>query len=87
MKNINSNLIFSIGKAVFVARTRCGFTRAQLAKRIGAQESEIVRLENTKNLPSLSLLKKVASALDQDIAFGFQPKNPYDIRFSKPAKL
>ncbi|MBI5141200.1 MAG: helix-turn-helix transcriptional regulator [Nitrospirae bacterium] len=47
------------------ARTAAGITQSELAERIGTTQSAIARLEsgNGKHLPSLTTLRKYASAL------------------------
>ncbi len=37
----NNDLLFEIGSAVLVARSRCGFTQAQLAKKVGTFNLEL----------------------------------------------
>jgi len=79
----NQDLLFEISSAVLVARVRCGFTQSKLAKKVGTRQPGIARLENPTKLPTLTLLNRVAEALDQNIIFGFEPKDPNDIRFQK----
>ena len=81
---INDDLLFEIASAVMVARSRCGFTQSKLAKKVGTLQPGIARLENPTKLPALTLLNRVAEALDQNIIFGFQPKDPNDPRFQRP---
>jgi predicted transcriptional regulator len=80
-KNQRNNLSSIISKAVFVARTRCGFTQEMLAKKVGTMQSGIARLENSKHLPSFSLILRIAEVLEQNILFSFEPKNKNDVRF------
>jgi len=89
MKNIkkikiSEDLLFEISSAVLVARVRCGFTQSKLAKKVGTRQPGIARLENPTKLPTLTLLNRVAEALDQNIIFGFEPKDPNDPRFQRP---
>lgn len=82
MKNItNKNLLADISRAVFVTRSRCGLTQAKLAKMVKTEQSGIARLENSTHFPSFRFVDKVANALDQNIIFRFEPKDPKDIRF------
>ena len=76
--------MFDIARAVFVARSRCGFTQVQLAEKIGTAQTGISRLENAAHFPSFSFLKRIADELDQRIIFEFKPKDLDDIRFVAP---
>ncbi len=77
------SLLFSIARSVFVARSRCGLTQKQLAKRVGTAQSGIARLENSVHFPGFNLVSRVAKALDQKIIFEFYPKDISDIRFMR----
>jgi len=48
-------------------RIRRGMTQAQLAEMDGAREVTIARLESGSRIPSLSLLKRIAEAMNTRI--------------------
>lgn len=53
----------SIVNQVLLLRTERGITQTELAKMIGTKQESISRLESGNRLPSLTLLKKVTTAL------------------------
>ena len=55
---------YAIIEAMLRKRMEKGLTQAQLARKIGTKQSAIARLESGTYNPSLSLLRKVARALD-----------------------
>lgn len=68
------HLDVAIGDMVLDARTRCGWTQAQLAKKVKTNQSAIARLENSGTLPSLTFLKRVMDAMETDLFFGARPR-------------
>lgn len=48
--------------------------RLRLAKRLNTRQESITRLESANALPSLSTVKKVASALDADLEINLKPR-------------
>lgn len=58
---------YQISIQVIEARTRKNLTQAQLAEKIGTDQAVISRLENMKVKPSITLLEKVAKALNSKI--------------------
>lgn len=50
-----------------VLRIEQGMTQKELAKSAGTQQSAIARLEKGQHEPSLSFLRRVASALNADV--------------------
>jgi transcriptional regulator with XRE-family HTH domain len=48
-------------------RIRRGLTQAQLAEMVGVREAAIAWLESGSSTPSLSLLRRIAEALDAKI--------------------
>ncbi len=58
---------FDIIEAIIRQRIKKGLTQKQLAKKIGTKQSALSRLESGNYNPSLSFLKKVATALDSDL--------------------
>ena len=65
---------FSIIAFLIKTRIRKHLTQRQLAERIGTKQSAISRLESGTYNPSLSLLYKVADALDARIKISVNAK-------------
>ncbi len=53
-----------LAELVYGARTRAGLTQAELARRMGTQQSVISAVENGGQVPSVSTLWRIARALD-----------------------
>ena len=53
---------FSVARALIEARTRAGFTQAELAARMKTTQSAVARLESGRVPPSTRTLEKVAKA-------------------------
>lgn len=53
-----------IAKAMIEARLKRGYSQKDLADRLQTRQSVISRVENAKTMPSLSFLKKAATALN-----------------------
>lgn len=64
---------FALIRAVIEARMRKGLTQAELAERIGTKQSVISRLEIGRANPTVSFLKKLASALHAQLEIRFAP--------------
>lgn len=58
---------FAVVRAIIKRRLQKELTQAQLAKKIGTKQSAVARLESGHYNPSLSFLRKVASALDAEL--------------------
>lgn len=66
-----------IARTVYALRTQAGLTQAELARRVGTTASVICRLEDDDyEGHSLSMLRRIADALDQDLHVRFVPKAP-----------
>ena len=66
---------FSVACIVHEARKRAGLTQKALAEKIDTKQSVISRLENADyDGHTLSMLKKVADALDMDLEVSLKPK-------------
>jgi transcriptional regulator with XRE-family HTH domain len=66
----------SLARKIFELRTQAGLSQRQLARRIGTSASAICRLEDADYQGrSLSVLKRIADALDQRVEIHFLPKN------------
>jgi len=59
-----------------IARLRLlrGMTQAELAEKAGTRAASIARLENGSRSPSLSLLRRIAEALDAQVEVKIRPK-------------
>jgi transcriptional regulator with XRE-family HTH domain len=59
-----------------IARLRIaqGLTQAQLAEKVGTKQPSIARIESGKDVPSLSFLQKVASALNAKVEIRVTPR-------------
>ena len=53
---------YAVARAVIKARTKCGFTQAELAERMNTSQSYIARLENGTVLPTMKTFLRVAKA-------------------------
>jgi transcriptional regulator with XRE-family HTH domain len=51
-----------------------GFTQEDLARVLNTKQESIARLESGGSLPSLSTMKKIASALEADLEINLLPK-------------
>src|SRR6266478_2891676 len=63
-----------IARKIFQLRTRAGLTQQELATRVGTSKSAICRLEDADyEGHSLSMLKRIAEALDKRVEIRFLP--------------
>jgi transcriptional regulator with XRE-family HTH domain len=53
-----------LGRNVFMARRRAGFSQEKLAARAGLHRTEISMLENGERMPRVDTLMKLAGALE-----------------------
>jgi ribosome-binding protein aMBF1 (putative translation factor) len=65
-------LSFEIAEMVMDARVKKHMSQKELAKRVGTKQPGIARLESGDVLPSLTLLKKVAKALEVELKLQFE---------------
>ena len=65
-----------ITRALFDARIQSGLTQSQLSARSGISQADISRLEKGTRNPSLSLLKRLAEAMNSTLRIEFVPKKP-----------
>ena len=63
---------FEIARAVIRARIEKGLTQKQLAERLHTRQSVISRVERANTTPSLSFLKRLASALNTTLQVQFK---------------
>ena len=64
-----------ITRAMIEARIQAGLTQTELSHKSGISQADISRLENGTRNPSLSLLKRLAEAMDTTLKIEFIPKN------------
>lgn len=62
---------FELAAAIIQKRIDKKMTQAALAKKMGTKQSAISRLESGDYNPSLTLLRKVAKALDSKLTVSF----------------
>jgi len=66
-----------VARMIYDARHDAGLTQAQLAKLVGTTQSVIARLEdNDYDGHSLTMLNRIASALNKRVDIRFQPLKP-----------
>ena len=63
-----------ITRAILNARINAGMTQSELSKASGISQADISRLENGTRNPSLSLLKRLADAMNSSLEIRFVPK-------------
>lgn len=69
-----ANLNAKVAQMIYGARTDAGLTQQQLANRIGTKQSVIARLEDADyEGHSLSMLQRIAEALNQKVAIQLTP--------------
>ena len=64
---------FDIARALIRARLRAKMTQLDVAKNMKTSQSQIARLESGNHLPSLSTIKRYATAIDQHIKIDVRP--------------
>lgn len=69
----------SVGKSIKLFRVHANMKQKELAQKLEIRDSYLSQLENEKKEPSLSLLKKIAGALDVPIAMFFWENNEQNI--------
>jgi DNA-binding XRE family transcriptional regulator len=63
-----------IARKIYELRTKAGLTQQELAERVGTSKSAICRLEDADyEGHSLSMLKRIAEALDKRVVIRFMP--------------
>ena len=56
--------IFSFGERLMIYRKRAGFSKKELAKRVGISVSTLTKYENDESQPNVDMLTDLAIALD-----------------------
>ena len=64
----------NITRAIMDARLKAGMTQMELSKKSGISQADISRLEKGTRNPSISLLKRLAEAMDSTLSIEFIPK-------------
>ena len=67
-----TRLEYEIARSIIKARIKKGMTQTQLAKKLKTRQSVISRAESASSLPSLSFLRKMASALGTSLQVQFK---------------
>ncbi|MBI2415135.1 MAG: helix-turn-helix transcriptional regulator [Candidatus Kerfeldbacteria bacterium] len=62
---------YKLIELIITKRNQQGLTQAQMAKKIGTQQSAIARLERGTYNPTLAFLRKVASAFNAELQVSF----------------
>lgn len=63
---------YEIARAIILARIKHKLTQKQLAKKLKTQQSVIARVESAQTTPSLSFLKRFASAFGGSVQISFK---------------
>lgn len=67
-----TELEYQIARSIIKARIENGLTQTQLAKKINTRQSVISRVESAKTTPSLSFLRRLATALNTSLQVQFK---------------
>lgn len=65
---------FAIIQAIIDAKVKKNMTQEEIAEKMGTGQAVISRLENANARPSLSLMKRLAAALDLKLEVHFLPR-------------
>lgn len=65
---------FAIARTIIQARVKRKISQGELAQKVGTGQAVISRLENASASPSLSLIKRLANALDLKLEIRFLQK-------------
>lgn len=63
----------NITRAILEARLKAGMTQMELSQKSGISQADISRLEKGTRNPSISLLKRLAVAMDSTLRIEFIP--------------
>lgn len=61
------------GELIRARRTELGLSQFQLAERAGTGQALVSRIESGRTLPTLSVLQRLATALDCDLVLNLMP--------------
>ena len=65
---------FQLARSLISQRLAKGWSQRELADRVGTKQPVISRLESGATKPSLTLLERVARALDADVVVRIEPR-------------
>ena len=72
-----ARLNLEIAHMIYEARTRAGLTQQELADLVGTKQPVIARLEDADyEGHSLTMLRRIAKALSQEVKVSFVPAEP-----------
>jgi len=71
---------YQLAATLIRLRLSKGLTQEELARILNTKQASIARLEGGGSLPSLSMVKKVADALDAEVEIKLQPRHQPAIR-------
>lgn len=66
---------YEVAAELIRLRLSCGLTQAKLAEVLHTKQASIARIESGAYLPSLSMIKKIADALDADLEIKLKPRH------------
>lgn len=66
---------YQLAATLIRLRLAKGLTQEELARVLNTKQASIARLESGSSLPSLTMVKKVAEALEADLEIRLQPKH------------
>ena len=66
---------YQVARAVLALRLQKGLSQAELAERAGTKQASVSRVERAETVPSLTLLKKLAAALDTRVEIRLMPRD------------
>ena len=66
---------YKLAAALIQLRLSKGLTQEELASVLNTKQASIARLESGSSLPSLTMVKKVAEALDAELEIKLQPRH------------
>jgi len=69
-----ARLAFELGRSVRELRERRGWSQTQLAKASGMTQSAVARFEAGWTVPTLTVLERLATALDVTLKVGFESR-------------
>jgi ribosome-binding protein aMBF1 (putative translation factor) len=67
-------LAFELGRAVREPRERRGWSQSELAEAVLMTQSAVARFEASGTVPTLTVLERLARALDVELAVGFNAR-------------
>ena len=70
----DSEVEYQLGRRLIEARLEKNLSQRDLAKKVGTSQAAISRIEGMDGNPSLSVIKRIAAALDLKADIRFLPK-------------